>query len=82
MITAGSRAISAPPAYKCCLVFPVSIDATAGIPLTWCELPKKKASKIIIERSAELGDKSLWQEQFDWLIDAMEKMKKAFQTYL
>lgn len=28
------------------------IDATAGIPLTRCELPKKKASQIIIERSA------------------------------
>lgn len=68
--------------YESLLAQREDIDATAGIPLTWCELPKKKASKIIIERSAELGDKSQWQEQFDWLIDAMEKMKKAFKTYL
>lgn len=68
--------------YESLLAQREDIDATAGIPLTWCELPKKKASKIIIERSAELGDKSQWQEQFDWLIDAMEKIKKAFKTYL
>ena len=59
-----------------------SIDKTADIPLNWCELPERKASKIIIERSAELSDRSKWQEQFDWLSDVMVKIKRAFEKYL
>lgn len=59
-----------------------SIDKAADIPLNWCELPESKASKIIIERPAELSDQSKWQEQFDWLADVMLKIKKAFKKYL
>ncbi len=62
-----------------------SIDKAADIPLTWCELPERKASKIIIERPAKLSDQSKWQEQFDWLTDVMEipttriRMKPGFK---
>lgn len=59
-----------------------SIDKAADIPLTWCELPERKASKIIIERPAKLSDQSKWQEQFDWLTDVMVKIKKAFKKHL
>lgn len=59
-----------------------SINKAADIPLSWCELPERKASKIIIERPAELSDQSKWQEQFDWLADVMVKIKKAFKKYL
>lgn len=59
-----------------------SIDKAADIPLNWCELPERKASKIIIERPAELSDQSKWQEQFDWLADVMVKIKKAFKKHL
>lgn len=59
-----------------------SIDKAADISLNWCELPERKASKIIIERSAELSDQSKWQEQFDWLADVMLKIKKAFKKHL
>lgn len=59
-----------------------SIDKAADIPLSWCELPERKASKIIIERSAELSDQSKWKEQFEWLADVMVKIKKAFKKYL
>lgn len=58
------------------------IEKTADIPLLWCELPERKASKIIIERMAELGNRSKWNEQFDWLVEVMIKMKKAFKKYI
>ena len=59
-----------------------SIDKAADIPLNWCELSERKASKIIIERPAELSDQSKWREQFDWLADVMVKIKKAFKKHL
>lgn len=59
-----------------------SINKAADIPLSWYELPERKASKIIIERPAELSDQSKWKEQFDWLADVMVKIKKAFKKYL
>jgi len=68
--------------YKSFLANRESIDRAADIPLNWCELPERKASKIIIERLAELSDQPKWQEQFDWLMDVMIRMKKAFKTYL
>lgn len=68
--------------YESLLANRESIDKAAGIPLNWCELPERKASKIIIERPAELSDQSKWQEQFDWLADVMVKIKKAFKKHL
>ena len=59
-----------------------SIDKAADIPLNWCELPERKASKIIIERPAKLPDQSTWQEQFEWLADVMIKIKRAFKKHL
>lgn len=58
------------------------IEKTAGIALSWYELPERKASKIITELPADLEDHSKWNEQFDWLIDVMVKMKKAFKKYI
>lgn len=58
------------------------IEGTAGLSFDWRELPEKKASRIIIQRAADLGDKSKWNEQFDWLIDVMVKMKTEFKKYL
>lgn len=68
--------------YESLLANRESIDKVAGIPLNWCELPERKASKIIIERPAELSDQSKWKEQFDWLADVMIRIKKAFKKYL
>lgn len=68
--------------YESLLANRESIDKAADIPLSWCELPERKASKIIIERPAELSDQSKWKEQFDWLADVMVKIKMAFQKYL
>lgn len=68
--------------YESLLANRESINKAADIPLSWCELPERMASKIIIERPAELSDQSKWQEQFDWLADVMVKIKKAFKKYL
>lgn len=68
--------------YESLLANRESINKAADIPLSWCELPERKASKIIIERPAELSDQSKWKEQFDWLADIMVKIKKAFKKYL
>lgn len=59
-----------------------NIENAAGIPLAWFELPERKASKILTEKSVDFGDKNQWNTQFDWLIDVMIKMKKAFKKYL
>ena len=48
----------------------------------WRELPERKASRIVIEKGVTFGDKSQWNAQFDWIIDIMLKIKKAFKKYL
>ncbi|MGN1036832.1 MAG: DUF4268 domain-containing protein [Ruminococcus sp.] len=58
------------------------IEADSGLIFDWRELPEKKASRIVIEHSVELENKDKWNEQFDWFIDTMIRMKKAFKKYL
>ena len=59
-----------------------AIEDAAGLTFDWRELPERKASRIIIEKSADLSDKTQWNTQFDWLIDVMLKIKTAFKKYL
>ncbi len=47
----------------------------------WHELPNKKASRIVITKKVSFDAKNEWNNQFDWLIDAMIKMKKIFVRY-
>ena len=68
--------------YRTLLEQKEDIERTAGISLSWYELPERKASKVIIERAAEFENCNKWNEQFDWIIDIMLKMKKAFKKYL
>lgn len=58
------------------------IEATAGFSFDWRELPEKKASRIVVQKSAALSNKSKWSEQFEWLVDVMLKMKAGFKKYL
>lgn len=58
------------------------IEEIAGLSFQWCELEGRNASKILIERSADFEDRGEWEKQFDWLIDVMVKMKKAFKKYI
>lgn len=58
------------------------IEDAVGLTFDWRELPERKASRIIIEKSVNLSDKTQWNAQFDWLIDVMLKIKTAFKKYL
>ena len=59
-----------------------TIEADAGLTFDWRELPERKASRIVIDKSVTFSDKNQWNAQFDWLIDVMIKMKKAFKKYI
>lgn len=59
-----------------------SIEKEAGITFDWQELPEKKASRVIVTNPADFDNPSKWPSQFDWIIDTMVKMKKAFKKHI
>lgn len=58
------------------------IESDMGMILDWRELSNKKASRILVIHEADFDNKDKWPEQFDWMMDAAMKMKKAFKKYL
>ncbi len=58
------------------------IESDLGLSLDWCELPEKKASRIIIEKPVDLDNKSKWEDQFNWIADTCIKFKKTFKKYI
>ena len=58
------------------------IEAEIGFALDWRELPDKKASRILIEKTVNLDDHNEWISQFDWIIDMCIKFKKVFKKYI
>ena len=58
------------------------IEAEIGEELDWRELPEKKASRILIKRNANLTVEQEWPQQFEWVMDKLVKMKKAFKKYI
>ena len=58
------------------------IESELGAGLEWLELPDHKASRILITKQVDFDDRTIWNEQFDWLIDVMLKMKKVFKKYI
>ena len=58
------------------------IESDIGLSLDWRELPDKKASRIIIEKSVNLDDPNEWNDQFDWIIDTCVKFKRAFKRFV
>lgn len=56
-----------------------AIESETGFALDWRELPEKKASRILVEKEVNLTEKSEWPAQFDWVMDTMIKIKKAFK---
>lgn len=58
------------------------IEEDTGFALDWRELPEKKASRILVEKDVNLMAESEWPEQFDWIMDAMVKIKKAFKKQI
>lgn len=58
------------------------IENVMGVTLDWRELPERKASRIIVEKQVQLDAQDNWTEQFDYVMDILIKMKKAFKKYL
>ena len=58
------------------------IELTSGLSFDWRELPDRKASRIVLEKSVQLENKNAWGYQFEWLIDVMVKMKTTFSKYI
>lgn len=58
------------------------IEKNMEMELEWKELPERKASRILIEKTVDLDDRATWQEQFDYIMDTCIKMKRAFKRYL
>jgi hypothetical protein len=58
------------------------IELELGTGLEWLELPDRKASRILITEKVDFDDRTLWNEQFEWLIEVMLKMKKVFKKYI
>ena len=50
--------------------------------LEWQELPGKKASRIKIEREADVDDTDKWEECFEWLMQQAESFQRVFSKYL
>lgn len=59
-----------------------TIEEETGFNFEWKKLPERKASRIIVTRHADLKDNTQWNEQFEWLMDAMLKIKKVFKKYI
>ena len=58
-----------------------AIEAEAGLNFDWQESSQNKARRIIVAKEVSFDDEAARQEQFDWLIDIMLKMKKTFAHY-
>lgn len=59
-----------------------SIESELGFPLDWRELPNKTASRIIVTKPADLEDRTLWEQDYDWIMETLLKMKKVFLKYV
>ena len=58
------------------------IEKNMEMELEWKELPERKASRILIEKTVDLDDRATWPEQFDYIMDTCIKMKRTFKRYL
>ena len=58
------------------------IEKNMEMELEWKELPERKESRILIEKTVDLDDRATWPEQFDYIMDTCIKMKRAFKRYL
>ena len=68
--------------FKSIYVHKEDVEKIMGFALDWRELPERKASRIIVEKPADLDDQAAWPEQFDYIKDVCTKMKKAFKKYI
>lgn len=68
--------------FKSLFAYKDEIEKNMEMELEWKELPERKASRILIEKTVDLDDRATWPEQFDYIMDTYIKMKRAFKRYL
>lgn len=68
--------------FKSLFAYKDEIEKNMEMELEWKELPERKASRILIEKTVNLDDRATWPEQFDYIMDTCIKMKRAFKRYL
>lgn len=69
--------------YEKFLTNKAEIERTVGCQLEWMDLPKKKASRIILHNTEfDMKDETLLTKEFDWIIEYVFKFKKAFTPFL
>ncbi|PST41050.1 DUF4268 domain-containing protein [Faecalibacillus faecis] len=59
-----------------------SIEKECELNFEWKELPEKKSSRIITKCNVDFKDKTQWNNQFEWTMNAMLKIKKVFKKYI
>ncbi len=55
-----------------------AIESEIGAELIWNPNPNKLDKVILLDREADLDDRSKWDEYISWLVDKVGKFKKAF----
>jgi hypothetical protein len=57
-------------------------ESTMGIEVQWNELEKKKSSNVRCVYTCDTDDTNRHDEYYQWLIDASEKLQKAFKKII
>lgn len=68
--------------FKTLFAYKAEIEADMGMELEWRELPERKASRILVEKSVQLSKHDEWEEQFAYIMDVLLKMKKTFKKMI
>lgn len=58
------------------------IEAIVGKKLDWREMENKQSSRILLTLQLDYNNKEAWPKQFDWAMQSLLEMKKAFTKYL
>jgi hypothetical protein len=59
-----------------------AIESQLGYKLNWQELPNRKASRIIVTKSADFLDESKQDELVQWIVERADEFTKVFKKYL
>jgi hypothetical protein len=54
------------------------IEQEIGEPLQWNPYPEKQDKIIVLDRAADLDDRTQWDGYVSWLVDRVDKFRKAF----
>ena len=54
------------------------IEAEIGEPLQWNPNPENQDKIIMLDRAADLNDRSQWDDYVSWLVDRVDRLRKAF----